>query len=48
MTNQALVPADIDDRYEVHEWRNGLAIMTAAHPQEWADLLEVLRAFFGR
>ena len=30
MTNQALVPAEIAARYEVHEWRNGLAIMTAA------------------
>ena len=25
MTNQALVPADIDDRYEVHERQNGLS-----------------------
>jgi len=45
MTNHALVPADIDTRYEVHEWRNGLAILTAAHPQEWADILRVLRGF---
>ena len=45
MTNQALVPAEIAARYEVHEWRNGLAILTAAHPEEWANLLEVLRAF---
>jgi hypothetical protein len=39
MTNQALVPADISDRYEVHEWRNGLAILTAAHPKELIDIL---------
>src|SRR5258705_5228796 len=45
MTNQALVPADIEQRYEVHEWRNGLAILTAAHPQEWVDILHVLRGF---
>ena len=45
MTNQTLVPADIEKRYEVHEWRNGLAILTAAHPQEWADILRVLRGF---
>jgi hypothetical protein len=45
MTNQALVPADISGRYEVHEWRNGLAILTAAHPQEWIDILKVLRGF---
>ena len=45
MTNQALVPAEIAARYEVHEWRNGLAILTAAHPEEWTNLLEVLRDF---
>jgi hypothetical protein len=34
MTNQLLIPDDIAARYEVHEWRNGLAILTAAHPDE--------------
>ena len=45
MANHALIPADIEFRYEVREWRNGLAILTAAHPDEWKDILEVLRAF---
>ena len=45
MTNQAFIPADIRQRYEVHEWRNGLAILVAAHPEEWANIVEVLRAF---
>lgn len=45
MTNQSLVPADIDKRFEVYEWRNGLAILTAAHPEEWGDILKVLRGF---
>jgi len=45
MTNRAIVPADIDARYEVHEWRNGLAILAAAHPEEWSNILEVLRGF---
>jgi len=45
MTNQALVPADIKQRYEVREWRNGLAILAAAHPEEWEDILRVLRGF---
>jgi len=45
MTNQAVVPADIEERYEVHEWRNGLAILAAAHPEEWEDILRVLRGF---
>jgi hypothetical protein len=39
MTNQALVPTDVSERYEVHEWRNGLAILTAAHPNRWGDIL---------
>jgi len=45
MTNQAIVPADIEKRYEVHEWRNGLAILAAAHPGEWTDILAVLKGF---
>ena len=45
MTNQAIVPADIAARYEVHEWRNGLAILAAAHATEWNDILAVLRGF---
>jgi len=45
MTNHPIVPADIDARFEVHEWRNGLAILSAAHPGEWANIVEVLRGF---
>jgi len=45
MTNQLISPS-IDTRYEVREWRNGLAILSAAHPQEWADILKVLEGFY--
>ncbi|MEA2938996.1 MAG: hypothetical protein QOC56_2500 [Alphaproteobacteria bacterium] len=45
MTNQSIVPADVAARYEVHEWRNGLAILAAAHPEEWTNIVEVLRGF---
>jgi hypothetical protein len=45
MTNQPFVPSEIADRFEVHEWRNGLAILAAAHPDERRDILEVLRTF---
>ncbi len=45
MPNRAQVPADVVERYEVHEWRNGLAILRAAHAQEWRDIIEVLRGF---
>lgn len=40
-----LVPQDVDLRYEVHQWRNGLAILSTAHPDEWKDILAVLRGF---
>lgn len=45
MTNQALVPKDVAARFEVHEWRNGVAILSAARPEEWSNILEVLRGF---
>jgi Restriction endonuclease BglII len=45
MANQLVVPPDLSARFEVHEWRNGLAIMAAAHPAEWSNIIEVLRGF---
>lgn len=45
MTNQSIVPPEISACFEVHEWRNGLAILAAAHPAEWGDILAVLRGF---
>jgi hypothetical protein len=31
--------------YEVHEWRNACAVLSVAHPQEWTDIIAVLREF---
>ena len=45
MTNQSIIPADIAARFEVCEWRNGVAILAAAHPEEWNNIIEVLRGF---
>jgi N6-adenosine-specific RNA methylase IME4 len=45
MPNQPIVPPDIAARYEVFEWRNGLAILSAAHPEKWSDIVQVLRGF---
>ena len=45
MPNHSFVPDDIAARYEVFEWRNGIAILSAAHPEKWADILAVLRGF---
>ncbi len=45
MTTLHLVPGDIQNRFECHEWRNAAAVLREAHPSEWEDLLEMLRAF---
>jgi hypothetical protein len=45
MSVERFVPEDIRVLYEVHEWRNGLAVLSAANPEEWSDLLKVLREF---
>ncbi len=38
-------PPRVAQKYEIHEWRNALAVLTAAHPQEWNDILAVLGSF---
>ncbi len=40
-----LVPNEIQDLYEVREWRNALAILAAAHPDEWREIIEMLSNF---
>ncbi len=45
MSVERFVPKDIQDLYAVHEWRNGLAVLSAARPEEWADIIKVLRGF---
>jgi hypothetical protein len=37
-----VIPAEIAERYDIHEWRNAPAVLTGAHPGEWADILTVL------
>lgn len=40
-----LIPEDVRSRYEVREWRNATSVLVGAHPQEWNELLDVLRSF---
>jgi Restriction endonuclease BglII len=40
-----LVPDDIRQLYEVHEWRNAVGVLSTASPQEWNDIQAALRAF---
>lgn len=45
MVTLHLIPTDISDDYEVHEWRNATGVLATAHPAEWQDVLDVLAAF---
>ena len=45
MVTTHLIPPDLSDRYEVHEWRNATGILETAHPDEWRDVVAALRAF---
>lgn len=45
MTTTNLIPRDILEKYEVHEWRNATAVLANACPNEWKDILDVLVKF---
>ena len=45
MATLHLIPTDIAQTYEVHEWRNAAGVLSTAHPAEWQDVIDVLRAF---
>lgn len=45
MTSTHIFPPDILERYEVQEWRNACAVLSVAHPEEWADIIALLRQF---
>lgn len=45
MTTVHLVPDDLRAAYHVREWRNATGILQTACPQEWQDIVEILRDF---
>lgn len=45
MSTLHLVPQDIAELYEVHEWRNAVGVLATACPDEWSDVQAALRAF---
>lgn len=45
MVTDHLVPADLRELYHVREWRNAAGVLATACPDEWNDMVEVLRAF---
>jgi len=38
-------PKDLYDRYEFHEWKHACAILKSDFPEEWNDIVELLRNF---
>src|SRR5258708_14940995 len=40
-----LVPKDLRKLYHVHEWRNAAGVLKTACPDEWADIVNILRKF---
>ena len=45
MSTLHLVPADLQERFHVKEWRNAAGVLATACPSEWQDVQEVLRQF---
>ena len=45
MTTAHLIPPDIAELYEAHEWRNAVGVLSTACPYEWGDIQAALRAF---
>jgi hypothetical protein len=43
--NQLNISKSISNRFDIREWRNGFAILKAARPEEWKEILEVLEGF---
>lgn len=40
-----LIPLNIRENYEVHEWKHAVAILSQDFPEEWTDILAVLESF---
>ncbi|MFN8306076.1 MAG: BglII/BstYI family type II restriction endonuclease [Ferruginibacter sp.] len=40
-----LLPREILEKYEVHEWKHACAILNADFPDEWDEIIELLSSF---
>lgn len=45
MSTIHLVPDDLRQLYHVDEWRNAAGVLATACPDEWAEIIQVLRGF---
>ena len=40
-----LIPKELNERYEIREWRHAAAILASDFPEEWRDICDVLSTF---
>lgn len=45
VTIEGQIPEEIRQAYEIKEWKHASAILAADFPEQWGDILAVLRAF---
>lgn len=45
MSTESLVPPDLKKMYHVREWRNAAGVLATACPNEWEEIIKVLRSF---
>lgn len=45
MTTEHLVPEDLRALYHVREWRNAAGVLATSCPEEWQEIIDVLRNF---
>ena len=45
MSTLHLVPEDLRELYHVREWRNATGVLSTACPDEWSDIIAILRDF---
>lgn len=39
------MPRFVQDNYEIHEWKHATAILSSDFPQEWKEILDLLKQF---
>ena len=45
MPASTLIPADIQHKYEIYDWRHAAAILATEFPDELAEICDALRSF---
>lgn len=45
MAALSLIPQKVRETFEIHEWKHACAILATDFPNEWRDILDLLRDF---